>query len=289
MLSLEEAEKIEASIIETINERATELRQLIITIGSIIAILMPAVEMVGILDLTPYGKGDDEWVGDEDWEWGDDFECGDGSTIQASLVNDGYRNCRDGSDEPEEEYEELDDENNTVILPNQGCTDYGGLHYDVEAEEHDGSCEYGGVEAIPGCTDENATNYNSGAEEDDGSCEYGDENEIPEDCYPDMWDAYYDYDNETENMTLIWDADLTCDDAPYNLTVIWTFYHNTTNETGEWAEIQESLTYETYHQDWDYVNLTISGVPAGRYDIFSTFGFNDEYSRGTDWFGVVIE
>ena len=86
MLSQEEAE----SIIEVINERATELRQLIITIGSIIAILMPAVEMLGILDITPYGAGDDEWITDANWEYESDFECGDGSTIQASLVNDGY-------------------------------------------------------------------------------------------------------------------------------------------------------------------------------------------------------
>ena len=287
MLSEEEVERIEASIIEVINTRATELRQLMITIGSIIALLMPAVEMFGVIDLTPYGEGDDEWIGDSDWEWGDDFECGDGSIIQSSLVNDGYRNCRDGSDEPEEEVEEVDG-NNTVILPKQGCTDPDANNYDVEAEEEDGSCTYYGDEPIQGCTDENATNYESWAEADDGSCEYEDDNEIPEDCRPDMWDAYYDYDGE--NMTITWDADLTCNNAPHNLTLIWTFYYNntTTNETGEWTGIQEMMTYETYYQDWDYVNITIA-VPAGYYDIFGTFGFNDTYYIAVDWFGVRVE
>ena len=54
------------SIIDTINERAVELRSLIITIGSIIALLMPAVEMIGVIDFTPYGEGDDEWITDDD-------------------------------------------------------------------------------------------------------------------------------------------------------------------------------------------------------------------------------
>ena len=252
MLTQEEAD----SIIETINERATEVRQLIITIGSILALLMPAVEMLGVIDLTPYGEGDDEWIGDDDWEWGDDFTCGDGTRIEASAVNDGYKNCRDGSDEPDDPAP-LPENNTTVIVRTEGCTD------------------------------PDAVNYDSDAEEDDGSCEY--EEPVEENCSASMWDAYYIYDNETENITLHWDADLTCDDASHNLTVIWTFYYNNTTETGDWAEIQELLTYETYFQDWDYVNLTIPNVPAGRYDIFSTFELGGEYTRGTDWYNVLLE
>ena len=231
MLTQEEAD----SIIDTINERAMEIRQLIITIGSIIAILMPAVEMVGIVDLTPYGEGDDEWIGDDDWEWEDDFTCGDGSTIQASLVNDGYKNCRDGSDEPDDP-PPAPSNNTTVVIDNNNTT--------------------------------NQTNNET----------------IEENCYPQMWDAYYEYNNETDNITIHWDADLTCDDAPHNLTLIWTFYHN---DTGNWSGIQEEHTYETYYQDWDFVNITFS-VPEGRYDIFSTFRFNDEYTIGTDWFDVYL-
>ena len=283
MLTQEEAD----SIIETINERATEVRQLIITIGSILALLMPAVEMVGILDLTPYGQGDDEWITDSDWEWGDDFECGDGSRIEAALVNDGYKNCRDGSDEPDDPIV-IPENNTTVIVRTEGCTDPDALNYDSEAEEDDGSCEYEQEpEETWGCTDENATNYDPYADHDNGSCEY--EEPVEEDCSASMWDAYYIYDNETGNMTLHWDADLTCDDDSHNLTVIWTFYYNNTTETGEWAGIQELLTYETYFQDWDYVNLTIPDVSAGRYDIFSTFELGGEYTRGTDWYDVLLE
>jgi len=235
-LTQEEAD----SIIDTINDRAQEVRALIITIGSILALLMPAVEMLGILDITPYGAGDDEWITDSDWEWGDDFTCGDGSRIEARLVDDGYKNCRDGSDEPDDPPPPPPENNTTVVIPPDN---------------------------------NNTTNQTTNET-------------IEEDCAPQMWDAYYDYDGD--NMTLYWDADLTCDDAPHNLTVIWTFYHNTTNETGEWAGIQEEHTYETYYQNWDYVNITVP-VPEGRYDIFSTFGFNDNYTRGTDWFDVVIQ
>jgi len=112
VLTQEEAD----SIIETVNERAQELRSLMITLASIIALIMPGMEAVGILDLTPYGDGDDEWVTDDDWEMGDDFECGDGSIIQASLVNDGYKNCRDGSDEPDEPNVNQPTNNTTVIV-----------------------------------------------------------------------------------------------------------------------------------------------------------------------------
>lgn len=237
-LTQEEAD----SIIDTINDRAQEVRSLIITIGSILALLMPAVEMVGILDLTPYGQGDDEWIGDDDWEWEDDFECGDGSRIEARLVDDGYKNCRDGSDEPDDPMPPPPENNTTVIIP----------------------------------PDNNSTTNQTTNET------------IEEDCLATMYDAFYGYNNTTDEMTIYWDADLSCDDAPHNLTVIWTFYNNNTTETGEWAGIQESLTYETYFQDWDYVNLTVV-VPEGRYDIFSTFEFDGNYSRGTDWFDVVVE
>ncbi len=233
MLTQEEAD----SIIDTINERALEVRQLIITMGSIIALLMPAVEILGVIDITPYGEGDDEWIGDDDWEWGDDFTCGDGTRIEASAVDDGYKNCRDGSDEPDEPAPTPSQNNTTVIIDNNSTA--------------------------------NQTNNET----------------IEDDCYPMMWDAYYDY--EDGNMTIHWDADLSCDDAPHNLTLIWTFYHNNTNETGNWTGIQVEHTYQTYYQDWDFVNITIA-VPEGRYDIFSTFAFNGEYSIGTDWFAVEV-
>lgn len=234
-LTQEEAD----SIIETINERATEVRQLIITIGSILALLMPAVEMVGILDITPYGQGDDEWIGDEDWEWGDDFTCGDGTRIEASAVDDGYKNCRDGSDEPDDPPPSPPQNNTTVVIPPDN---------------------------------NNTTNQTTNET-------------IEEDCSPQMWDAFHQYNNTTGNITIHWDADLTCDDAPHNLTLIWTFYDN---DTGNWSGIQEEHTYETYYQDWDYVNITFA-VPEGRYDIFSTFRFNDNYTIGTDWFDVLIQ
>jgi hypothetical protein len=236
MLSQEEAD----SIIDTINDRAQEVRQLIITVASILALLMPGVEMLGIIDLTPYGEGDDEWVTDDTWEWDDDFICGDGNTIQASLVDDGYKNCRDGSDEPDDPPPPPPENNTTVIIPPNN---------------------------------NNTTNQTTNET-------------IEEDCAPQMWDAFYDYNNETSNITFHWDADLTCDDASHNLTVIWTVYEN---ETGNWTGIQPELTYETRYQDWDYVNITVGNLSEGKYDIFATFQFNDNYTRAIDWYAVELK
>jgi hypothetical protein len=277
-LTQEEAD----SIIEVVNERATELRQLIITLASIVALILPAAEAIGIVDFTPMGNGDDEWVGDDDWEWEDDFTCGDGSTIQASLVDDGYKNCRDGSDEPEDEPEDCEEtdscEEPEIIY---GCTDEDALNYDEEAWEDDGSCEFEEEEETWGCTDDEATNYDPYADNDDGSCEYPPDE--AESCDPIMYDAWWEYDNETFLFT--WDADLACDDKPHNLTVIWTIYHN---ESGNWTGLQNQLTYETYYQDWDYVNLTDGLIGTGKYDIFATFEIHGEYTQAVNWFGIEV-
>ncbi len=320
------------SIIEVVNERALELRQLIITIGSILALLMPGLEYLAIIDITPYGEGDDEWITDDDWEWGSDFTCGDGSKIQASLINDGYKNCRDGSDEdpsltnPDGNnttpifgcmdsdalnyLEEANEDDGSCVYPVYGCTDPDALNYDEEADTEDGSCEYE-EEVVKGCTDEvaenydeeaevddgsceyyeppegctdpDALNYDEEAEEDDGSCEYEEE---PEECLPMMYDAYWTYGEETQNITMTWDADLSCHDSSHNLTVIWTIYEN---ETGNWTGHQDALTYETYYQDWDYQNLTLYNLTPGRYDIFSTFHTHeDKYYRGSDWYDMCV-
>lgn len=276
-LTQEEAD----SIIDTINERALEVRQLIITVGSILALLMPGVEMLGIIDVTPYGEGDDEWIGDDDWEWGDDFVCGDGSTIEASLVDDGYKNCRDGSDEPDESDDcELDDSCEEPEI-RYGCTDDEALNYDPDAWEDDGSCEY---EEEPeerwGCTDDTATNYDPYATDDDGSCEYRE----GQPCDPVMYDAWWD---QIDNGTIFveWDADLACDNEPHNLTVIWTVYEN---ETGNWTGVQKEYTYETYYQDWDYHNITLV-IGYGKFDIFATFEIHGDYTRAVDWYAVEIE
>ena len=49
-----------------------------------------------------------------------------------------------------------------------GCTDFGAVNYDSNANNDDGSCEY----PTAGCLDILACNYNSDATEDDGSCIY---------------------------------------------------------------------------------------------------------------------
>lgn len=221
------------SVIETINERAQELRSLMITLASIVALVMPGMEAVGILDLTPFGEGDDEWITDDDWEIGSDFTCGDGSVIQASLVDDGYKNCRDGSDEPDEPHIPPSNNNTTIIIepPN------------------------------------NNTNNET----------------VEPDCLATMYDAYI-LDYNGTNLTITWDADISCEEEIFNLTVYWTVYENS---TGNFTS-QDSLTYETQGSAWDYVNITLTNVTGGKYDIHSTFSLGGKYTRGTDWYGVEL-
>ena len=143
-LTKEEAD----SIIEVVNERATELRQLINTLASIIAIILPAAEGLGLVDLTPFGEGDDEWIIDDDWEMGEDFTCGDGSVIEYSLFDDGYKNCRDGSDEPDEPIIIHPINNNTTVViepPNNNTNnetveeDCAAIMYDAYILDHNGT------------------------------------------------------------------------------------------------------------------------------------------------------
>ena len=342
MLTQEEVD----SVIDTINDRAIEIRSLIVTIGSIVALLMPAVEIVGLIDFTPYGEGDNEWIIDDDWEMGEDFTCGDGSVIEYSLFDDGYKNCRDGSDEPDEPIITHPSNNNTTVIiepiygcmddealnfddeatdeddsceypvygctdPDaenynetsdtedgsceyeeeviKGCTDPDAENYDETADTEDGSCEY--YEPIEGCTDPTALNYNGTAESDDGSCEY--EEPVEEDCVPEMYDAWWQYNSTNDTIRFEWDADLSCSDKSHNLTVFWTIYENETgNQTGNWTGLQAVLTYETYYQDWDYVNMTLTNLTDGRYDIFATFSIKqngeERYSRAGDWYDVCM-
>lgn len=276
-LTKEEAD----SIIEVVNERATELRQLIITIASIIALVLPAAEGIGLVDFTPYGEGDDEWVIDEDWEMGDDFVCGDGSVIEYSLVDDGYKNCRDGSDEPEENVEDCE-ETDTCEEPDisYGCMDEDALNYDEEAWEDDGSCEYEEEpEETYGCTDPEAENYDPYADHDDDSCQY----QEGEQCDPVFYDVYWSWYNE--NITFSWDADLSCFNDNHNLTVYWTIYEN--NSTGK-EPLQDKITYETFGNDYEQTNMTIGNLSKGKYDIFATFEIHGDYTRGVDWYGVEI-
>ena len=280
MLTQEEVD----SVIDTINDRAIEIRSLIVTIGSIIAILMPAVEIVGLIDFTPYGEGDNEWIIDDDWEMGGDFTCGDGSVIEYSLVDDGYKNCRDGTDEPDEPIISPPTNNNTTVIiePLYGCMDSYALNYNETAEEDDGSCDYEEEpEETYGCTDEMANNYDPYADYDDDSCEY--DEPVEDDCGAIMYDAYV-LDHNGTNLTITWDADISCEEQTYNLTVVWTVYDNS---TGNFTS-QNEETYETQGSAWDYVNITLANVTQGVYDIHSTFILGGKYTRGTDWYAIEV-
>tara|TARA_R110002096_G_scaffold12335_2_gene44519 strand:- start:18463 stop:19176 length:714 start_codon:yes stop_codon:yes gene_type:complete len=187
-LTKEEAE----SIIEVVNERATELRQLIITIVSIIAIILPAAEGMGLVDLTPYGEGDDEWVVDDNWEMGSDFTCGDGTTIQASLVDDGYKNCRDGSDEPDAPPIPPPSNNNTTVItepPNNNNTNNETIEEDCIAKMYDAYI-----------LDHNGTNLTI------------------------TWDADLSCEEEAYNLTVVWTV-------YYNATGNFTSQNEVTYET----------------------------------------------------------
>ena len=60
------------------------------------------------------------------------------------------------------------------------------------------------------------------------------------------------------------------------------------NATGNFTS-QNEITYETQGSAWDYFNITLPNVTEGVYDIHSTFGLGEKWTRGTDWYTVTVD
>ena len=202
----------EQNIIQELNARFQELRTLIITIGSILAMLMAGLNEVGFIDfavkqvvdiveddpdLNPYlDDCYEDWdmvaehyiIEDDvlfnihllDYAW-----CNSIHTIMYNVSVDG-KEVTGTSPEFRNEHQfvvTIEDINEGthrayVEVWNGSIDMLHMVHIDFEYDEVEME------NAIYGCTNSTALNYNESATHDDGTCEYPqEEEEITEDCY----------------------------------------------------------------------------------------------------------
>ena len=239
-----------------------------ITIGSILAMLVAGINQAGMIDFWNDGGGDEPVVCEPDWEFVVDYYvieydllmnmrvsdislCNEVHSLEYYIAMNEYEFVED-SDQFRNTYifshtiEDIEEGTHHVYVEVLNGTI--NLHeefvFDFEFDENEHE------NAVYGCTDPIALNYDEEATHDDGSCEYEqEEEEITEDCLAMFYDTHA-YKNNTTIYT-DFDVDFSCKaNITITVNVVILSYDNETDT----KEIigNQSLTYETYHYDWDY-------------------------------------
>ena len=275
----------EQNIIQELNARFQELRTLIITIGSILAMLMAGLNEVGFIDfavkqvvdiveddpdLNPYlDDCYEDWdmvaehyiIEDDvlfnihllDYAW-----CNSIHTIMYNVSVDG-KEVTGTSPEFRNEHQfvvTIEDINEGthrayVEVWNGSIDMLHMVHIDFEYDEVEME------NAIYGCTNSTALNYNESATHDDGTCEYPqEEEEITEDCYAYFYEVISYWAEKNTSLYNEFDVDFSC---MANVTVFVTIdAYDSLNETLLY-HVEDNFT--TYHQEWDYQYLDFYNKP----------------------------
>ena len=275
----------EQNIIQELNARFQELRTLIITIGSILAMLMAGLNEVGFIDfavkqvvdiveddpdLNPYlDDCYEDWdmvaehyiIEDDvlfnihllDYAW-----CNSIHTIMYNVSVDG-KEVTGTSPEFRNEHQfvvTIEDINEGthrayVEVWNGSIDMLHMVHIDFEYDEVEME------NAIYGCTNSTALNYNESATHDDGTCEYPqEEEEITEDCYAYFYEVISYWAENNTSLYNEFDVDFSC---MANVTVFVTIdAYDSLNETLLY-HVEDNFT--TYHQEWDYQYLDFYDKP----------------------------
>ena len=275
----------EQNIIQELNARFQELRTLMITIGSVIAMLLAGLNEVGFIafavdslvdiveddpELNPYlGDCESDWalivdhfvIEDDvlfnghimDLNW-----CNAVHTVDYNVSLDGQENVG-VSPEFRNEWQFVSTISNisegthrAYITITNGSIDLMRLimldfEYDVVEQEN----------AIYGCTNSTALNYNETATHDDGTCEYPqEEEEVTDDCYAYIYDYISYWSDNNTSLYNEFDIDFSC---MANVTVFLTIdAYNEDNSTLLWHQ-EDNFT--TYHQEWDFQYLDFYNKP----------------------------
>ena len=280
----------EESILAEINARFTELRTLMITIGSILALLMPVVHNLGIIDLDLLGEDDDDsetpYVCEPDWvliadhyvieydlllnmRVSDTNLCNEVHTISYYIAMDEYE-AVDESEQFRNTYlfthtiEDIEEGTHHVLIEvmNGSIDLYESIVFDFEFDE--GEHE----NAVYGCTDPEALNYNETATHDDGTCEYEEEEEeITDDCLATFYDAYAVWANNNTTIYADFDVDFSCQaNVTVTVQVQLIGFDNSTEEPTLYSLGIGNHTYNTYHYDWDYHFMDFNNLTEPYYD-----------------------
>tara|TARA_A100000172_G_scaffold18035_1_gene9861 strand:- start:381 stop:1304 length:924 start_codon:yes stop_codon:yes gene_type:complete len=289
----------EQNIIQELNARFQELRTLMITIGSVIAMLLAGLNEVGFInfavdtvvdwveddpDLNPYlGECEEDWrlitdhyiIEDNalfsvhlmDIQW-----CNSVHTIHYNVTMDGQTEGGE-SQEFRNEHEFVVTISNIsegthrayVEVTNGSIALFESLTIDFEYDEFEME------DAVYGCTNATALNYNESATHDDGSCEYPEEEEeITEDCYAYIYDAISYWAENNTSVYNEFDVDFSCQ-ANVTFTMQVELLDSRNNSL---LYMEDNFT--TYHMEWDTKYLDFYDI-AERYEESYGVNFNLYY------------
>ncbi len=288
----------EQNIIQELNARFQELRALMITIGSVIAMLLAGLNEVGFIsfavdslvdwveddpDRNPYLPDCEEsWLIEADHyivdgdlyvtvDILDQMWCNNVHTVYYNVTFEGaqyselsapFRNADTGLFT----FEDISEGTHRVnILVENGSIFLYALEiidfeYDQSEEEN----------AIYGCTDPEALNYNETATHEDGSCEYAEEEEeITEDCYAYIYDAISYWAENNTSVYNEFDVDFSC-----QANITFTLRVDLVDSRNKSLMYMED-NFTTYHMEWDTQYLDFYDI-AERYEdaygvLFSLF------------------
>jgi hypothetical protein len=281
----DDEDSTEENIITELNARFSELRTLMITIGSVIAMMLAGLNEVGFIDfavdtVVDIVKDDPEWNPyidecEEDWALiADHYVIEDDVLFNVHLMDlmwcnsihtVNYNISLDGKEKLGTSPEFRNEHEFVVTIENisegthrayvqvsNGSVDLLRMvHIDFDYDEAELES------AIYGCTNSTALNYNETATHDDGSCEYPqEEEEITEDCYAYFYEVISYWENNNTSLYNEFDIDFSC---MANVTVFLTI--------DAYDALNESVLYHaednftTYHQEWDYQYLDFYNIP----------------------------
>ena len=286
----------EQNIIQELNARFQELRTLMITIGSVIAMLLAGLNEVGFINFAVDSVVD--WVEDDpdrnpylpdcEESWAiiadhyivdgdlyvtvdilDQMWCNNVHTVYYNLTFEGeeysemsapFRNTDTGLFT----FEGISEGTHRInILVENGtillyALEIIDFEYDQSEEEN----------AVYGCTDPAALNYNETATHEDGSCEYEEEEEeITEDCYAYIYDSISYWAENNTSVYNEFDVDFSCQ-ANITFTLKVELLDSRNNSI---LDMEDNFT--TYHMEWDTKYLDFYSI-EDKYDEAYAVNFN---------------
>lgn len=287
----------EENIITELNDRFKEMRTLIITIGSILALLMPVVNQMGIIDFgvdflvdefeddNPYLECQEDWkITDSSYVVKDqiilsfrlsDLElCGNSHNLSISIQVDS-----DGQSNEPVIYEN-DIKNTRAFTFEQDAVEDGEWIYSINILStnyeklliqsvrlfyvNTVSEEY----KVYGCTDYDAINFNGDATDDDGTCEY---EVIEENCTFEFYDVQVYWAENNTSIYSDFDVDYTCES--YGNVIVELEIFSLDNQT---MLLSSTVQYDTYHYEVDYQNIDFYNVTIPHSDYIANFKLKTE-------------
>tara|TARA_R110000744_G_scaffold1725_2_gene6192 strand:+ start:1410 stop:2339 length:930 start_codon:yes stop_codon:yes gene_type:complete len=290
----------EENIIIELNSRFKEMRTLMITIASILAILMPVVNQMGIVNF-----GVDILVGEleddnpfevcpEDWRVIDSSYVIESEIILGFRVTDlslcgishdvilsmKVNSLTNSSDVGNEIY--YDTLRNTkawsfdpYIVEDGNWYFLISMYSNTTEKELVSSTRIFTVETsqeerkIYGCIDSDAMNYNEDATDSDGTCEYP---EVVEDnCTANIYDVFVYWSDNNTSIYSDFDIDYTCE--AYGNVTMELEIRTLDNQT---VLLTSTLQYDTYYYDVDYQNIDFYNVTLEYSDYLAHFKLKTE-------------